>query len=153
VFAAVGVHSGLAVGSAHDLGSALAAMQGQGSVAASGEGARLPTIVFHGDADSTVHPVNGEQVAAAARQGEAGQGAWSSEEVVEPRVPRGRTARRSLHRSTDGRVVVEHWRVAGAAHAWSGGNPAGSYTDPSGPDATSEMLRFFARHRRRTVVG
>jgi hypothetical protein len=55
---------------------------------------------------------------------------------------------RELHRVAGGPVIAEHWVVHGAPHAWSGGNPAGSYTDPRGPNASAEMIRFFMEHRR-----
>ncbi|QTD44922.1 extracellular catalytic domain type 1 short-chain-length polyhydroxyalkanoate depolymerase [Ottowia testudinis] len=142
LFAAVGVHSGLAAGSAHDLPSGLAAMQ-RGAPAA--RRAAVPTIVFHGDADRTVHPANGEQVLAAATPA----GARAQAERVAP--PGRRASTRRVQRDAAGQVVAEHWLVHGAGHAWSGGHAAGSFTDPSGPDATAEMLRFFLAHGRRNA--
>lgn len=140
LYAALGVHSGLAVGSAHDVQSAFAAMQGasaaRGAVPGRASGS-VPIIVFHGDRDTTVHPRNGEQVIfesvdpAAASSVEQGQ------------VPGGHPYTRTVHRDATGRIVLEHWLVHGAGHAWSGGSPSGSYTDPKGPDAARAMLRFF----------
>jgi poly(hydroxyalkanoate) depolymerase family esterase len=140
LYAALGVHSGLAVGSAHDVQSAFAAMQGTpGARSAVREriSKSVPAIVFHGDRDTTVHPRNGEQVIlesvdpAAASSVEQGQ------------VPGGHAYTRTVHRDATGRVLFEHWLVHGAGHAWSGGSPSGSYTDPKGPDAARAMLRFF----------
>jgi poly(hydroxyalkanoate) depolymerase family esterase len=140
LFAAVGVHSGLAAGAARDLPSALTAMKsgGAGTAQASGR----PTIVFHGDADGTVHPVNGSQVVAAS--GASGQDA----EIDRQRAAGGRGYTRQVYRAEDGSVLAEHWVVHGSPHAWSGGSSAGSYTDPKGPDASAEMLRFFMEHPR-----
>lgn len=144
LYAAVGVHSGLACGAARDVGSAFAAMrQGAPVAAASGRQAPgVPTIVFHADNDRTVHSRNGdqviEQVAAAAVLGQ---------EVHAGQVPGGRSFRRTVYRDARGKPVLEHWLVAGGGHAWSGGSAQGTYTDPLGPDASREMLRFFAEHR------
>lgn len=142
LYAAVGVHSGLAAGAARDLPSALAAMRSGAAAATSRHGP--PTIVFHGDADKTVHPANGEHVITgrvAASEGEA--------EVDRQRATGGRGYTRRVHRSREGGVVAEHWVVHGSGHAWSGGSSQGSFTDPGGPDATGHMLSFFLQHARR----
>jgi poly(hydroxyalkanoate) depolymerase family esterase len=141
LYAAVGVHSGLASGAARDLPSALAAMR-SGAAAAAPAGTR-PTIVFHGDADTTVHPANGSHVIAAVA------GATHAQpEVDKQRAGSGRSYTRRVHRRQDGAVLAEHWVVHGSGHAWSGGSRAGSYTDPAGPDASAQMLRFFLEHPR-----
>ena len=140
LFAAVGVHSGLAAGSARDLPSALGAMKSGAPAAA--PSAKTPTIVFHGDADGTVHHSNGAHVVAATAA------ATATPDVQRQRAAAGRDYTRSVHSTPDGQVLAEHWVVHGSAHAWSGGSSAGSYTDPRGPDATAEMLRFFLEHPR-----
>lgn len=143
LFAAVGVHSGLATGVAKDLPSAFAAMQKGPQIVVPATGASVPTIVFHGDADATVHPGNGGHVIAA----NVPRGA--TVESQQGQAPGGRRYTRELHCAADGRVVAEHWVVHGAPHAWSGGTTQGSYTDPQGPDASAEMLRFFMAHTHR----
>ena len=60
-------------------------------------------------------------------------------------VPGGRAYRRTLYHA-NGQIIFEQWIIHEAGHAWSGGSAAGSYTDPHGPDATREMLRFFLEH-------
>ncbi|HEV3009554.1 MAG TPA: PHB depolymerase family esterase [Burkholderiales bacterium] len=142
VYAAVGIHSGLPVGSAHDIASAFAAMRGAPPASPSGAatGRVVPAIVFHGDRDATVHPRNGEQVVS--------QCVDRHDESIDVVVERGQVAgghayTRRVHRDAAGRIVLEHWEVHGAGHAWCGGSAAGSYTDPKGPDAAREMLRFF----------
>ena len=140
LYAAAGVHSGLAAGAATDLPGALMAMKSGGAVRNDG-GSRVPTIVFHGDADATVHATNGSQVIAAS----VGSARPAEVERLEP-TGGIRGATRSIYRSPDGQVQAEHWSVHGAPHAWSGGSAKGSYTDSRGPDASAEMLRFFFEH-------
>ena len=138
--AAVGVHSGLGHRTADDLVSALAAMRGQQQRRQPhGRAAAVRTIVFHGDADQTVHPRNGHDIVADA-----------SADLAPGRIEslRGRSAggidyQREIIRNAAGLPVVEHWLLHGMGHAWSGGSAEGSYTDPSGPDASREMVRFF----------
>jgi poly(hydroxyalkanoate) depolymerase family esterase len=137
LYAAVAVHSGLACGAAHDLPSALIAMR-QGGEAIAGSGPFMPTIVFHGDRDTTVHPNNADRLI---RQSSCA--AEKNVEEIKGSVPGGRAFTRKIRTDASGHVVSEHWIVHGAGHAWSGGSSAGSYTDPRGPDATKEMLRFF----------
>jgi poly(hydroxyalkanoate) depolymerase family esterase len=142
LYAAVGVHSGLACGAATDMPSAFAAMrQGGGPGRSVISGYRLPTIIFHGDRDTTVHPNNGGQVL------EQAIGTTSTQKTVRHgQIPGGHGYSRTIHTDAGGREILEHWNIHGAGHAWSGGSPAGSYTNPRGPDATREMLRFFLKH-------
>ena len=44
-----------------------------------------------------------------------------------------------------GEVLAAYLPIEDAGHAWSGGDGAGSFTDPDGPDASHEMARFFLR--------
>ena len=150
LYAAVGVHSGLAPGAASDLSSAFTAMrQGGPLVAVPGGGDRevLPTIIFHGDGDTTVHPRNGDRLLANLAGGRDG----SSPRVRtrQGRAPGGYEYTRFTYHDAEGRDLVERWSVHGLGHAWSGGSYPGSYTDPRGPDASSEMVRFFEQHQRR----
>jgi poly(hydroxyalkanoate) depolymerase family esterase len=139
LYAAVGIHSGLACGAASDLPSAFMAMrQGGASEAVTEAGSSVPTIVFHGDRDTTVHPDNGDQILERSTKGTS-----PATKVLRGRVPDGHAYTRTIVTDRSGGVISEHWNVHGAGHAWSGGSPAGSYTDPQGPDATTEMLRFF----------
>jgi poly(hydroxyalkanoate) depolymerase family esterase len=148
LYAAAAVHSGLACGAAQDVPSAFAAMQNGGSA---GPTIDIPLIVFHGDGDNIVAPVNADRLIASRIAASPGRGS-------EAGLPRpattfsgdgaGHRYSRWVYRDADGRVVAEQWRVHGGSHAWSGGSPAGSYTDRQGPDASAEMLRFFLERRR-----
>jgi len=134
LYAAVGVHSGLPVGAARDLMSGLNAMKGKHLHGANRTlRRRVPLIVFHGDQDAVVHPSNGDVLI---RQ-------FLGDGTVREIEEGGDGHTRTTVLDDGGRVVAEHWVVHGAGHAWAGGDPAGSYTDASGPDASAAMLRFF----------
>jgi poly(3-hydroxybutyrate) depolymerase len=141
LYAAVGIHSGLPYRSAGDLPSAFAAMRGDATHGrrarksrSIGDGSpRVRTIVFHGGADKIVHPSNGAHMIA--------EGTCECVERPEDASVRAHT--RTVTRDKTGAVVLEQWLVHGSGHAWSGGSPEGTYTDPYGPDVSREMLRFF----------
>lgn len=141
IFAAVGAHSGLPTGAAQDKTSAVVAMQrgnpGQRRTAP------VPTIVFHGTADGVVNPRNGRLIAIRALEPYP---ALRRTEVA-GQVDNGRAYVKTTHRKGKGRPYVEHWTIKGGGHAWSGGASAGLFSDPKGPDASAEMLRFFLRHK------
>jgi poly(hydroxyalkanoate) depolymerase family esterase len=149
LYSAVGVHSGLACGVASDLPSAFAAMRqgSDGMLEIERRESITPTIVFHGDCDTTVHPRNGGHVITQSKITTSMQ-----TEVHQGRVPGGHPYTRTLYTDAGGRAVLERWDIHGAGHAWSGGSLSGTYTDPRGPDATREMLRFFLDHPRPTAV-
>jgi poly(hydroxyalkanoate) depolymerase family esterase len=141
LYAAVGVHSGLPFASAHDLPSALAAMQGKFATPKA-PGTVIPIIVFHGDRDTTVSPAAGDALIA------QGTPKNARDIVIEPgKVPEGHAYTRTVHRHADGTPHAEQWLIHGAGHAWSGGSARGSYTDGKGPDASREMMRFFQTKR------
>jgi poly(hydroxyalkanoate) depolymerase family esterase len=146
VYAAVAVHSGLAYRSATDVASAFAAMRGDPGLRCRGQrrpgraadnDPRIRTIVFHGDADQIVHPSNAAKIIEAQAKG------GDSVKRAKARSSASRAYTRTVTRDKTGSAVVEQWLIHGSGHAWSGGSPDGTYTDPHGPDASRQMLRFF----------
>jgi poly(3-hydroxybutyrate) depolymerase len=159
LYVAVGAHSGLPYRAAHDMPSAFAAMQGgharpgrfQRQAAPPSrrvEGSyRTPTIVFHGDNDRTVNARNGNAIVEQMTVVDSDRQPLRAE-VRTGTSPGGRSYKRTDYLDHANQTVVEHWMVHGAGHAWSGGSAEGSFTDPAGPDASAEMIRFFLSQRR-----
>src|SRR5918912_1813406 len=153
LYAALGVHSGLAYGAAHDLPSAFAAMKQKTPGRARPPAGAVPLIVFHGDRDPTVAPANADhlidQWLQANGSGPHSAGRPAHDATVERgQVAGGHAYTRVIYHDPGGQAMAERWIVHEAGHAWSGGSPGGSYTDPRGPDASAEMVRFFREHPR-----
>jgi len=146
LFVAIGVHSGVAQGQIRSLASAISAMRGR---KASAPPAKLrrppPTIVFHGDQDRVVHPSNAGAFLVNLENSKPGPLLSQSYAGTSAH---GRAFTRKVYKSTRGEILLEDWTVHGSGHGWSGGHAGGSYTDPAGPDASREMLRFFLARRR-----
>jgi poly(hydroxyalkanoate) depolymerase family esterase len=141
LYAAAGIHSGLVHGAAHDVPSAYAAMRQGPPAGTRAPEAGIPLIVFQGGRDSTVAPGNAAALL----------GPWSATATPETFTGAGWTRR--VYRDGDGRVVAEWWSVDNLGHAWSGGSPEGSFTDPAGPDASAELVRFFLDRSGRRADG
>ncbi len=158
LYAAVGAHSGLPYAAAHDVPSAFSAMKGGAAPAGlikvfpSLRAPRppiantLPTIVFHGDADGTVAVSNATAIV------EATVGAADVHclhaSTHEGATVTGSKYSRTVYTDAANDPVVEYWMLHGAGHAWAGGSKLGSFTNPSGPDASAEMIRFFFSQKR-----
>lgn len=152
LIAAVAVHSGLPANVAHTVHDALAIMRGGHERGMDAARSRLnetpkprrtvPMLVLQGGADPTVAGVNARRLMELhLPNAQAGRAERSH-------TPSGRAIDKTLWRNGRGLVVGELWEVPDAEHAWLGGDPSGSYTDPDGPDASAEILRFFLAHPR-----
>jgi poly(hydroxyalkanoate) depolymerase family esterase len=164
VFAAAGFHSALEYGAATTAACALSAMQsggpmpeGRGEIAYHSSGTRhrvVPVIVFQGTSDRSVRPVNADQLVSQFAQlddyaddgdGENDSMDGNADAVKTESVPGGYRYTIEYYFSKDGDPIMQRVLVENLGHAWSGGNPAGSYTDPNGPDASRMMWAFFRR--------
>jgi poly(hydroxyalkanoate) depolymerase family esterase len=144
LYAAAGVHSGLPYAAAGDVASAFAAMKQGPPGSARHPASPLPLIVFHGDQDAIVAPANAagliDHVLA------AGSADRRQDVVTTGQVPGGYAYTRTCYQDLAGTALAERWTIHHGGHAWSGGVPHGSYTDPRGPDASAEFIRFFGEH-------
>ncbi len=157
LYAAVAAHSGLAYAVAHDVPSALEVMQsGPSANAASPRNSprSAPIIVFHGDQDRTVHLSNSLAIVEqAARNGTgptrpATVEQRAAQHSAQGKAPGGHAFTRTIHAGDASHPALEQWVLHGAGHAWSGGSTSGSFTDPRGPDASAEFIRFFLAQSR-----
>jgi poly(hydroxyalkanoate) depolymerase family esterase len=146
LYAAVGIHSGMPYGAAQNFLAAISAMKDGAAGGTRLPSKSIPLIVFHGDQDIMVNSRNGEQLVSQ----------WLGGPALSPRQDtstarasegNGRAFTRTRYRDGAGDLVAENWLVHEAGHAWSGGGSAGSFADPSGPDASREMVRFFTAER------
>ena len=145
LYAAAGVHSGLAYGTAADLASAFTAMRQGPSQPARPPARPLPLIVFHGDRDTTVAPANAAGLIDHALAA-ASPAAAPTAVTTAGQVPGGHAYTRTCYQGPNGATLAERWTIHRGRHAWSGGVPHGSYTDPHGPNASAEFTRFFGQH-------
>jgi poly(hydroxyalkanoate) depolymerase family esterase len=146
VYAAVGVHSGLAYGAAHDVPSAFKAMKHGAPAARRHDAGCVPLIVIHGDGDPTVDHVNAEDLVEAKLRAGGRRPAQYRRLASTAQVPGGRRYTRTVFTDGGGIACVEQLTVHQGGHAWAGGSARGSYTDPRGPDASGAMVRFFREH-------
>ena len=147
LYAAIGVHSGLAYRSATDVVTAFAAMRGDLPSAArtypcaDEDRRQVRVIVFHGDADRTVHPSNAQEIV------EVHERARNDAPQIESGLRGGRAFTRRVIRNPNGLSSIEHWSIRGGGHAWSGGNADGTFADASRPGCIPRDGALLPRKR------
>ena len=146
LYAAVGIHSGLAGGSAGSMATAFSTMRRGALPALHRLAHEVPTIVFHGDNDRTVSH----------RQRRSGHGAGAAGRPVQDQHHHGAIGgRHGLHTDDpDGARRPLDLGTMGPPRRRSrlgGWQPCGLLHGPGGPDASREMLRFFQSHAMATV--
>jgi poly(hydroxyalkanoate) depolymerase family esterase len=141
LYAAVGCHSGLPYRSAQNMFAALSVMRNGSEQIAPLGSIGMPLIAFHGDQDATVNVRNSEQLIEQWVQSMPDPNAVAKQEMS--KRSNGRQYLRRVYRDSSTHRVAEFWQIQAAGHAWSGGDSRGTFTDPKGPDASREMLRFF----------
>ncbi len=146
LYAAVGVHSGLPYGAAHDLPSGFKAMQNGVPQHKRKLRRVIPLIIFHGDHDTTVAKVNADHMRDQWLKAFESGGRPAGSPTVERGMVGGHAYTRITYRDTCGQDILEEWVIHNAGHAWSGGSSKGSFTDPKGPDASAEIMRFLCSH-------
>jgi poly(hydroxyalkanoate) depolymerase family esterase len=158
LYAAIGVGSGCeyaATATCAGYKSADPAQAAKAAYAEMGPRARpLPVIAFEGDKDTTVPPVNAQQLisqwqltADMADDATAnGSVPIAPLKTVEGQVPGGRSYTETVYGDAKGDELMQSWLVHGMGHAWSGGCSCESYADPTGPDETAAMYAFFQAH-------
>jgi poly(hydroxyalkanoate) depolymerase family esterase len=157
MFAAVGSGSGCEYNGLPCLGNGgpSPSQTGQEAFQAMGRYARvMPAIVFQGDADNTVAPANGPQIAQEwqVTDNYVASGSPNSPISSSPThqsfgfTPGGTMYTTSYYGDGQTNNLIEYWSIHGMSHAWSGGNSAAQYSDPSGPSETDAMWAFFTSH-------
>ena len=165
LFAACAVHSGLMFQAAVSPANALSTMR-HGSEHDPAQAAKrafeisghkvdaMPVLIIHGDQDTTVSPVNAEQIvaqfsvlnqlcAAAKKQ------PFDAKKKHTTAHANNGQYRYEVHDYGDiERPLIRQVAIAGLGHAWSGGDPRYEFNDARGPDSSAMMWAFFQQHRR-----
>ncbi|MGF1562624.1 MAG: alpha/beta hydrolase family esterase [Geminicoccaceae bacterium] len=111
----------------------------------------LPVMVIHGDSDPLVAPVNADRTvglfAALNDIADDGQDNDSIDARADAEQRHNNDGERpfelALYVGTSGRPILAMATVQGLGHAWSGGQPSGSYTDAMRPSSSELIWAFF----------